>query len=99
MIGFALNQTLTRVRRAVDGIGKGTTIEEADFRCRAELTRIRVAGPKGERFVDRYRIFAFHDADIQKGDHVKVDGIDEEWTVNRVFEVRGFGPSHLEIEV
>lgn len=104
MIGAFLNQTMTRQRPTTNAIGQVTNSEKT-YKCRLEVTTVRVAGQDGEYRERQFRIYTEADADIKENDRILLDeqqaqtGNPDPFVVKSVFQARGFGPSHLEISV
>lgn len=104
MIGAFLNQTLTRQRFTGNALGQNT-VSEATYKCRLEVTTVRVAGDQGEYRERQFRIYTEPDADIKQNDRILLDeqqaqtGNPDPFVVKSVFQARGFWPSHLEISV
>lgn len=100
MISVFYTTVLTRKRSIVNALGKVVDSTEVQFKCRPEITSVRVSGPDGEYFRDEYVIFCAPDTDIRENDRiVDASGVYPEWTVKRVFRANGFGAHHLEVRV
>lgn len=105
MISPFLNQTMIRERYTENAMGERVLTDSQEYKCRLEVTTVRVAGQNGEYRERNFRIYTMASADIKENDRIIMDtdqagtGAPDPFVVKSVFQARGFGPSHLEVAV